>query len=76
MLQSLALLIAGITAPFVGELVDNNLGSAGDLIYGPVFYVFTALMLLSAFITLFLPFKMDIPNTSFVRITSIGSLVE
>lgn len=50
----------------VGWLMDGRIGSYGNLTYGPVFYVFTALMIVSAIITLFLPFEMELRTTSFV----------
>lgn len=65
------LVAVGITAPIVGWLMDGRIGSYGNLTFGPVFYVFTALMIISAIITLFLPFEMEHRTSSFLKSLSV-----
>ncbi|XP_018022681.2 major facilitator superfamily domain-containing protein 6 [Hyalella azteca] len=65
------LVSVGITAPLVGILMDGRFGSYGNLKYGPVFYVFTALMLVSAVITLFLPFQVELRTNSLLKSLSL-----
>ncbi|KAF2361588.1 Major facilitator superfamily associated domain [Trinorchestia longiramus] len=65
------LVAVGMTAPLVGVLMDGSIGAQGQLKYGPVFYVFTALMLVSASITLFLPFQVEVRTSSLLKSFSL-----
>jgi len=50
-------LFSGITAPIVGTIMDKEtVESYGLSSYAPVFYVYVALMIISAVITLLVPF--------------------
>ncbi|CAL4102291.1 unnamed protein product [Meganyctiphanes norvegica] len=66
-------LAVSIFAPLCGMLVDKEFGMFSSYNYGPVFYVFDALMLISAFITMMLHIDIQIPKRSLL--TNISLLV-
>ncbi|XP_069973245.1 major facilitator superfamily domain-containing protein 6 [Penaeus vannamei] len=64
----------GVFSPLCGYLMDTHIGTFGVYNYAPVFYVFDGLLMITAIVTLFLPFEVEVTRKSLWK--SIGSLIK
>ncbi|XP_063601050.1 major facilitator superfamily domain-containing protein 6-like [Penaeus indicus] len=64
----------GVFSPLCGYLMDTQTGTFGVYYYAPVFYVFDGLLMITAIVTLFLPFEVEVTRKSLWK--SIGSLIK